>query len=426
MSACFTPFLMLSSRISAATSLTAIIASLIVTSAHAQFDPQEFLDKVLAGRNSIPGQYIVTLNDNAQAATSFTAQHHIAPLKVYSFALKGFAANLSPSAVAALKNDPAVEAVEPDYQVTAFGSPSQPLPTGINRAEADLSPTAKINGVDERVNVDIAVIDTGIDLRHADLNVYRSVNMIMPFFSGNDDNGHGTHVAGTTAAKDNGIGVVGMAPGARLWAVKVLDRNGAGSISTVIAGIDYVTSHASEIDVANMSLGCECQSAALDAAISRSVAAGVVYAVAAGNSAKDASTFSPANHSDVITVSAVADFNGQPGGGASPTCRTDVDDTFADFSNFGAPVDIAAPGVCITSTWKGGKYNTISGTSMASPHVAGAAALYIATHGKPTDAAGVEAVKAGLIAAATPQADLAGFTSDPDAFPEPLLNVGGF
>ena len=168
-----------------------------------------------------------------------------------------------------------------------------------------------------------------------------------------------------------------MAPGARLWAVKVLNDQGSGYMSWIVAGIDYVTKNASAIEVANMSLGCECTSAALDTALTNSTNAGVVYVVAAGNSTKDASTFSPANHPRVITTSAVADFDGKAGGVGAATCRADEDDTLANFSNFGSTVDIAAPGVCIRSTWNNGGYNTISGTSMASPHAAGAAALYV-------------------------------------------------
>ncbi len=196
-------------------------------------------------------------------------------------------------------------------------------------------------------------------------------------------------MAGSAAALDNGIGVVGMAPGARLHAVKVLNDRGSGYMSWIVAGIDWVTARADTIEVANMSLGCECSSAAQDKAITNSVAAGVTYAVAAGNSDKDAATFSPANHPDVITVSALADFDGKEGwavGNATspPYCRVDQDDTLADFSNFGLLVELAAPGVCIQSTWPGGGYNTISGTSMASPHVAGAAALLASTRSTAT------------------------------------------
>ncbi len=281
-----------------------------------------------------------------------------------------------------------------------------------------------MDNVDTPLDVDIAVIDTGSQATHPDLRVVTQVNFTNEL-SPDDRNGHGTHVAGTAAALDNGAGVTGVAPGARIWSVKVLDRNGSGYLSDVIEGIDYVTANAASIEVANMSLGCQCQTAAMDEAIRRSVAAGVVYAVAAGNSAMDAATFSPANHPDVIAVSAVADFNGKPGGGAAATCRSDVDDTLADFSNFGGVVDIAAPGVCITSTWKGSAYATISGTSMASPHTAGAIALYLLGRPKPTNALEVAMVKNAIISSAFLQSGPQGFSGDPDPYREPLLNAAG-
>jgi subtilisin family serine protease len=371
----------------------------------------------------VPGQYIVlTKGDKIDQVVK---RHHVARKTKHYGALKGFAAELSDAEAEALRADPDVAAIQPDYIVEALGKPVpvQTLPTGVNRIDADLSPTAKIDGVSQLMDVDIAVIDTGVQKSHPDLTVVKQVNFTNER-SFDDQNGHGTHVAGIAAAKDNTAGVVGVAPGARLWSVKVLGRNGSGYLSDVIEGIDYVTANASQIEVANMSLGClQCQTAAMDTAISRSVAAGVVYAVAAGNDAVDAALESPANHPDVLAVSAIADFNGQPGGGAAATCRPDQDDTFADFSNYGSTVDIAAPGVCILSTYKGGKYAIVSGTSMASPHVAGAAALYIVTHGKPTDAAGVAAVRAALISGGTTQTAPEGFTGDPDAYPEPLVNA---
>ena len=337
--------------------------------------------------------------------------------------LGGFAATLAPAQVALLRENTDVVLIEKDEIVYAFSHRDpQTLPTGINRVDAEKNPTAKIDGLDERVDVDIAILDTGIQSTHPDLNVFKLANFSREL-SSQDLNGHGTHVAGTAAAKDNGVGVVGVAPGARLWSVKVLDRWGSGFLSDVIAGIDYVAANAALIEVANMSLGCECQTAAMDSALTRATAAGVVFVVAAGNSAKDAATFSPANHPDVLAVSAIADFNGLPGGGAPKTCRSDIDDTFADFSNFGSTVDIAAPGVCITSTWKSSSYKTISGTSMASPHAAGVAALWIARTGKPVGAAGVAAVRDALKTGAFPQAGAEGFSGDPDSFKEPLLNA---
>jgi subtilisin family serine protease len=240
-------------------------------------------------------------------------------------------------------------------------------------------------------------------------------------------------VAGTSAAVNNTEGVVGIAPEAKLWAVRVLDNRGSGSWSSVICGIDFVTSKApangGPITVANMSLGgtgsddgnCGLtNNDALHQAICRSVAAGVTYVVAAGNETDNAAKHVPAAYDEVITVSALSDSDGKSGGtGGAPSCRTsEKDDYFASFSNFGADVDIAAPGVCVLSTWKGGGYNTISGTSMASPHVAGVAALYIATHPGATPAQ----VRDALIAAQEPGP----IPGDPDTFKEGVVNAGGF
>jgi subtilisin family serine protease len=254
------------------------------------------------------------------------------------------------------------------------------------------------------------------------LNVYKQVSFVKGAKTANDDNGHGSHVAGITAAKDDSNGVVGVAPGARLWAIKVLDRNGAGSLSNVIKGIDYVTANAAQIEVANLSLGCECFSSALNTAITNSVAAGVTYVVAAGNSAKDAQTFSPANHPDVIAVSAMVDTDGKCGGLGTSTSYG-ADDTFASFSNFGSVVDMAAPGVNIYSTYKSGTYATLSGTSMASPHVAGAAALFKASNpsASPLD------VKNSLISNGSTSSTVCDgngfgyFSGDPDGIAEPLV-----
>lgn len=261
-------------------------------------------------------------------------------------------------------------------------------------------------------------------MTHPDLNVSKNISFVQGAKKGNDDNGHGTHVAGIAAAKDDSNGVVGVAPGARIWAVKVLDRNGSGYLSDVIKGIDYVTANTLQIKVANMSLGCQCYSAAMNTAITNSVAAGVTYVVASGNNAMNASTFSPANHPNVIAVSAIVDTDGKCGGQGKPT-GYGADDTFASFSNFGSAVDIVAPGVNIYSTWKNGGYNTISGTSMASPHVAGAAALYKLAH---TDSSPAD-VKASLLSnGSNPSTVCDGngsgyFNGDSDVIAEPLVYV---
>ena len=298
----------------------------------------------------------------------FRAEH------VYSAALRGFSARLSAAQIAELENDPNVAAVEPDGEMSAI---AQTIPWGIERIGADQSSTLAGNEADA-VNVNVYVIDTGI-ANHADLNKVGHVN-----FAGgkNDDcHGHGTHVAGTAAAKDNTSDVVGVAPGARLTGVKVLSCSGSGSTSGVIKGVDWVRANAVKPAVANMSLGGGASSA-LDTAVTNSIAAGITFAIAAGNSNANACNYSPARTANAITVGA--------------TTNTD---NRSSFSNWGTCLDIFAPGSTITASWSTSDTatNTISGTSMASPHVAGAAALYLSAN----KTAAPQAVRDTLVNSAT-------------------------
>jgi subtilisin family serine protease len=389
---------------------------------------------LLAGSSAAAGaeapqeaeSYIVVLEDSVRTPNVVAARHASdigAAIKgVYSHALKGYSADLTADEVAQLRADPSVAYVQRD-RVLTIQQAGQQVPTGVRRIFAPDNPNLDIDGQDDvRVDVDVAVIDTGV-LAHSDLNVVARTNCSSGFCqngSGNDDNGHGTHVAGTVAALDNNIGVVGVAPGARIHSVKVCGAGGQCFNSAIIAGVDWVTARASSIEVANMSLGGPGTNSALNQAITRSINAGVVYAVAAGNSDQDARNFSPASHPDVITVSALADFNGLPGGGASPTCRSDQDDTLASFSNWGPAVEIAAPGVCIRSTWNNGGYNTISGTSMASPHAAGAAAILASGPRDPTSRSDVLAIRQRIVDTGN-----SNWTDDSgDGIKEPLLDVG--
>lgn len=399
-------------------------------------------DLIKAAREPIKGQYIVVLkpevfttssSDTARMrATEVRAMAEDLRIKgaeildMYEHALDGYVMktpeNMSAELVSELKQDPRVAFVEPDQKVYAL---AQKLPAGVDRVDGDLSSTTSGDGRGE-VDADIAILDTGIDLTHPDLNVYVEKSFVPGTPSADDDNGHGTHVAGIAAAKDNSIGVVGIAPGARLWAIKVLDSSGAGTISDIIAGIDYVTAHASEIDVVNLSFGCECSSPALDAAINNAVNAGVVFVVAAGNDHKDASLFSPARNPNVIAVSAMADSDGKCGG-QGPSTKYGNDDTFASFSNYGEAVDMVAPGVGILSTYDDGKYAELSGTSMAAPHVTGSVALYESLHPGATP----NQIKAALDDGGTkPSSNCSGegqgyFTGDPNGATKPLLNARG-
>jgi len=388
-------------------------------------------------QNPMADSYIIVFKDSVNPQVevpSIAKAYGLQTGFIYEHALKGMSAVVPPGRLSALEEDPRVAYVVEDMERSIS---AQTLPTGIQRIFADDNSNISINGVDDwRVDVDVAVIDTGIDLQHPDLNVVNSTSCLNssgggPPWSrtyycgagGDDDHYHGTHVAGTIAALDNDFGVVGVAPGARLWAVKVCDAQGSCPSSAIIAGIDYVTANAASIEVANMSLGGSGFNQAEYDAIQGAVNKGVAFAVAAGNSDDDASKYSPASFDNVLTVSALADFDGEPGGNGEPTCRNDQDDTLADFSNWGPAVDIAAPGVCILSTYplEKGEYGTISGTSMASPHAAGALAL-LASANKPTNAAEVHALYDTVINAGNDD-----WTDDSgDGIKEPLLDVGTF
>lgn len=375
------------------------------------------------------GRYLVVLKNSAGSPADVAADHErrygADVTNVYRYALKGYAARLPGEAVAAVARDPRVALVEQDQVVTGA---AQQVPTGIRRSFASSNPSVDIDGSDDvRVDVDVAVMDTGIDTNHPDLDVVSSTDCTAGGSlgaciagSGVDDNGHGTHVAGTVGALDNDIGVVGVAPGARLHGVKVLSSVGSGLLSWTVAGVDWVTARADTIEVANLSLECTCASSALDRAITASVDRGVAYVVAAGNRGRDAKDTTPANHPDVITVSALADFDGLSGGTGGTTCRSDVDDTLASFSNWGPHIEVAAPGVCILSTSNLGGYQVLSGTSMAAPHVAGATAILTSGANDPVNRAEVEGVRATIVGSG----NLDWFDDSGDGIQEALLDVG--
>jgi subtilisin family serine protease len=272
--------------------------------------------------------------------------------------LKGFAASLSPQALEALQKNPDVAYIEADQTVSISASQS-PATWGLDRIDQrnlPLNNTYIYNYTGSGVRV--YVIDTGIRRTHTQFGgrAYLGTDTVGDGQNGNDCNGHGTHVAGTI-----GGSTYGVAKAVRLYAVRVLNCSGSGTISGVIAGVDWVTQNRVLPAVANMSLGGGASSA-LDTAVNNSIAAGVTYAIAAGNSNANACNYSPARVAAALTVGA-----------------TDSTDARASYSNYGTCLDLFAPGSSITSAWNtsDSATNTISGTSMATPHVAGVAALYL-------------------------------------------------
>jgi len=374
---------------------------------------------------------IVTLNVDARGhsraerlamASEVARQHGAATTQTYGTVLTGFAARMPEAAVERLRGDPMVANIEMDREAHAFmgkpgggGGGPQVVPWGVARVGATGN-AHKGNGVH------IYIIDTGIDSDHPDLTAHIGNGFAAVACKGrkciqswDDDNGHGSHVSGSVAAIDNSIGVIGVAPGATLHAVKVLNSQGSGSFSNIIAGIDWMTAEVGargQAAVANMSLGGggsktgTCTHSGFTGtdtfhqAICNAKNAGVVFAVAAGNDGADAEGSVPAAYDDtVITVSA-----------------TQQGDNWPTWSNWGngnptgvsAPVAIAAPGVSILSTWNDGATNTISGTSMASPHVAGAAALFLSGSNQPVSGAAFSNTLSALLNQAE---NSAGFTN---------------
>ena len=402
-----------------------------------------------------PTPVIVDLKDGADPA-KIAAKVGIKPRQVYTAAGVGFAADLTTQQVSKLKSLPDVLTVAPD-RVIARIDPIKPrrltgkrfrpgtepyLPPDqfeqyvtpeIRRVGTPRSRTADIDGRDDRrVNVDIAVLDGGVDPYHPDLKVvggYDCVRGPRSERGWGDRDGHGTMVAGQAAAIDNAIGVVGTAPGSRIWSVRVGTPTGLITDSAALCGLDYLARNSRRIEVANLSFaGLQtsgpCTSRRDDPfhwRICRVTDKGVTVVVGAGNDSADAAFYTPASYKEVITVSAMTDYDGLPGGLAPvpPECfDTEQDDHFTTFSNYGKPIDVAAPGTCSISTLPGGLYAYAEGTSFASPLVAGGAALLKARRPNMTPAQ----VRAKIVATAEPGP----IPDDPDNFPEGILNVSTF
>ncbi|HEX8646908.1 MAG TPA: S8 family serine peptidase [Thermoleophilaceae bacterium] len=375
-----------------------------------------------AQADPIPGQYIVVLEDGADSAAVAADHKRLAQAEVldtYSHAVSGYSAKLSTASLREIEADPRVAYVTEDLEDDALlgkpggggtTQPTQMLPTGINRLDSDLgSPLAGDGSGD--VNAAVAVYDSGIQTNHPDLNVAGGVNCLGAKYTGNDGTigdqyGHGTHVAGIIGAKDDAIGVVGEAPGARLYSVRIGDGAGASSLSAQLCGIDWLTANAAAlgIKVVNASTGLfgkaddgNCGYSAADVlhqAICKSTASGLLWVFGAGNTTGDLHFMPGASYDEVLAVTAIGDSNGKglPSSTSSATCSlvsgkssaTYVDDKFASWSRYAISTadrahTVAAPGICIRSTYKGSTYGNNSGTSMATPHAAGAAAMCIAT-----------------------------------------------
>jgi hypothetical protein len=357
------------------------------------------------GPEPIPGQYIIAFKQEVRdvpgLARGVAAAHGGSVRFIYEHALKGFAARIPDAAAAALARNPNVAYVEQD-QVVRIVTTQTPTPSwGLDRIDE----RAQTSGSDYTygytgAGVRAYIIDTGIRTDHSDFGGRASIGFdaIGDGQNGNDCNGHGTHVAGTVGGASHGV-----AKGVQLVAVRVLSCSGSGTTSGVIAGVDWVTKNHVKPAVANMSLGGGA-STSLDNAVQNSITAGVTYAVAAGNDNRNACNYSPARAGAAVTVGA-----------------TTSSDARASYSNYGSCLDLFAPGSSITSAWytSSTATNTISGTSMAAPHVAGVAALYL----QDNTSAAPTAVRDAIVNSATSNAVTSAGTNSPNKLLYSLLTA---
>ena len=382
-----------------------IPASLLLLLATTGCTPEEWedllFDTYLVRLNTEPAEVVTTVNNIADV-------FEIEPILIFEQATQGFQVDL-PIGVAdeiaswdevryVIIDNPDSYAPPPDWEEPDIGDGEEP--EGITRIGGAVT-SVDFSGIG------VAVIDTGVDLDHPDLNVVGSYDAVAESGGsdngGDDGHGHGTHVAGTIGALADGDGVVGVAPGIDIYAVRVLDDDGAGTYGNIIAGLEWAISQ-SDIRVVNMSLGGAgdpSSNTMLQDAIQSAIDAGIVVCIAAGNDTTDTAGFIPAGYDLGVVVSAYDSYGGDNG--------------FAYFSNYGDAVDIAAPGMTITSTYPDGDYAALSGTSMATPHVAGAAAAYVAKYPELSPA---EVITDMLNSAED------GFTGQGGNNPEPLLDVG--
>ena len=304
--------------------------------------------------------YLVTFRDDVTDVVGVAnqmARGRFALTHVRQHAARGFTAHIPPAFVDAIRNDPRVLIFEQDGPVQLDLPREAARPGGGGGGQQVSYGLTRVGGSGDGTGKTAWIIDTGIDLDHPDLNTSRNCHVNFASGSSPDDaNGHGTHVAGTIAAKDNTIGTLGVAANAFVCAVRVLGASGSGQWSWIVAGVNHVAANGAAGEVANMSLGGSGTNATLEKAV-LDASATVKFALAAGNSSANANNFTPArvNGPNIYTVSAIGSNN-----------------CFASFSNYGnPPIDFAAPGVGIISTYKGGGTRSLSGTSMAAPHVAG-------------------------------------------------------